>query len=211
MKVITLLNSKGGVGKTTLAINLSHLLAGKKLLVDADPQASLSDWYDLFAAIPHLDYECVEATKRGALQSACDMGCELDYNYCVIDTPGKIHDLTGAALGFSDLVIIPIQPSPLDVWATVDSLDLVRAARKANPKLNAALVINKAIANSTITQDIRNAVAEIDPSLTLANTVIHGRLSFVRSINEGKTIFYMRDNAAIQEIHNLFNELEAYL
>lgn len=211
MKVITLLNSKGGVGKTTLAINIAHLLTGKKLLIDADPQASLSDWHNLFSTPASIEYECVEATKRGALQSAYDMGAALDYNYAVIDTPGKMHDLTGAALGFSDLVIVPIQPSPLDVWATVDSLDLVRAARRANPKLNAIIVINKAIPNSTLQKDIRDAIAEIDPLLCLAQTIIHGRLSYVRSINKGKNVFYMRDHCAVNEISNLHKELEAYL
>lgn len=210
VKVITFLNNKGGTGKSTLCLNLAQsialrLPAAKLLLVDADTQGSLRNWHDI---IPRqLDLVC--ADKRQALWSAKRMAEQIKVDYLLIDTPGKINEVTSAALTITNLAIIPIKPSPLDIWATIDTIDLLKCAMIANPFLKGLFVINQAVVHSTINADIAEALqdADAEQEIDLAPLVIHGRVAFARSINSGHTIFESGDQSGINEIKLLTNEV----
>jgi chromosome partitioning protein len=217
MKTISFINQKGGVGKTTLCANIGYGLefVGSVgipfIYVDADPQGSLRDWHNS----EHNDNrsQLVIADTRQSLLSAHRVAQQANYEYMLIDTPGKIAEITGAALTLSDYVIIPIQPSALDVWATIDSIDLVRAAMSAKPSLKACFVINRAIKNSKLNMELLGAIADADPegSIPVCQTIIHGRVIYARSMNEGQTVFEHPDEQAETEITELtqfiYNEL----
>lgn len=218
MKVITFLNSKGGVGKTTLTANVGYgLMAGKAqkdwpkiILVDADPQGSLRDWHDTKSTMS-LDVQRYEtlicADSRQSLLSSHRVAKESGHDYMLIDTAGKLHAIAGAALSVTNLVVIPLQPSALDVWATIDSIDLVRAAMQANSGLRAVFVINQAIANSTLNSEVLDAIKESAPEIPIADQIIFGRVAYARSSNAGTTVYHTRDHQACSEITELTSQL----
>ena len=123
--VIALLNQKGGVGKTTIASNLGKGLNRKEksvLLIDSDPQGSLRDWNEAsdgkVLPVVGLDRETLP-TDLQAIKAG--------YDIIIIDGAPQIARLNAAAIKATDLVIIPVTPSPYDVWACADLVDLIKA------------------------------------------------------------------------------------
>jgi chromosome partitioning protein len=157
--IIGVLNRKGGVGKTTVAINLAAMVAiagGRVLLVDADPQQSAVAWAGardrdpLFAVIgmakPTLHRDLPAIAK--------------DYDFVLIDGAPAVNDLGRAAVLASDLILIPVQPSPYDVWASAETVQLIREAREFSSKIRAAFLINRVIANTAIARDLGRALTQ---------------------------------------------------
>lgn len=218
MKVITFLNTKGGVGKTTLCSNISYaLMAGKPqkdwpkiIMVDADPQGSLRDWHDTKQG-GHPDIQRYEtlicANSRQSLLSSYRVAKESGHDYMLIDTAGKLHEIAGAALSVTNLVVMPLQPSALDVWATIDSIDLVNAAMNANQNLKAVFVINQAIPNSGLNKEVLDAISEAAPEIPIADQIVFGRVAYARAANAGSTVFHTRDHQASGEIAELTKQL----
>src|SRR5262245_44810141 len=142
--IIGVLNQKGGVGKTTIALNIAAVLAkagGRVLLVDADPQASALAWSAAREAEPL--FPVVGMAKPTLHRDR--QGIATDYSAVVIDGAPWVKELGRAAILASDTVIIPVQPSPYDVWATADTVRLVEEARQYKDKLGAVFVINRKI------------------------------------------------------------------
>lgn len=205
MPVIALVGNKGGAGKTTLSVNLAAGLArqGKSAMLDADPQGSSLQWRafadddkapDVFQAIEDL------GTQTRELSSA--------YQYVIVDCPPSVHaPQTNAVLQVCDLAIIPVQPSPMDLWATVHIERAISQARENNPALLAVLVINQLESRTTLSKIVREALAEI--ALPVAVTSIRRRAIYRTSILEGKSIFDVgkRGQDAANELDQLINEV----
>lgn len=214
MKVISFMNHKGGVGKTTLVVNLARGIyldddPRSIMLVDADPQGSLRDWQNASdEKMSGLDV--IGADRRQSLLGAEAIAQNNMAGYMLIDTPGDINEIHGAAISISDLIVIPVRPSPWDVWATMDMINLVRNAMPANPKLKAMFVLNQAIPNCTINKEVIEALKEFE-EIKLINSAIAHRVSFAKVVNSGQTVYESKDNLAIKECDNVITELLAYL
>lgn len=212
MKTITFINSKGGTGKSTLCANIERAISSpapftQTILIDADPQGTLRDWHNVKEGSPRCRLIC--ADTRQSLHTAIRLAESSEINYALVDTPGHLGQVTGAAISMSDFVIIPIQPSPLDVWSTIDMIDIVKAAMQSNPSLQSLFVINRATPNCKLTTDLLGAILEADPeqSILIFGKPIHNRVAFARAASTGQTIFDLKDDLAKTEISLLTDEI----
>jgi chromosome partitioning protein len=205
MPVIALVGNKGGAGKTTLCINLASALSDRDstIVLDADPQRSSLNWHAIAqgaSAFPVLAAsENVAATADGHAERA---------HYLVIDCPPSVHSQqTSDALAQADLALIPVQPSPLDLWASVQIEAEVDRARQTNPNLRALLVINQLEPRTRLSRLMRDALAEVN--LPAAETAIRRRMVYRNSVIQGCSVLDVgsQGGAAAQEIRQLTDEM----
>ncbi|MDE3188299.1 MAG: AAA family ATPase [Acidobacteriota bacterium] len=202
---IAILNQKGGVGKTTLAVNLAASLsrAGSRvLLIDADPQGSALDWAAARQSEPLFP---VAGLPKPTLHR--DLGqLGQGYDYIIIDGPPRVADLARSAIMAADLVLIPVQPSPYDVWAADEVVKLLDEARIFKPGLQAAFVVNRKIVNTALGRDVRDALATYSPPALGA--AICQRIMFAESAAQGLAVYEVEpDGPAASEIEALREEI----
>lgn len=205
MPVIALVGNKGGAGKTTLSVNLAAGIAEQTSIavVDADPQGSAYQWSVFNSAENAIPV--FEATEQLEDQSQQLLK---EYQYVIFDCPPSVHaPQTKAVLEFSNIAVIPVQPSPIDLWATVHIEEAVTRARETNPALYAMLVINQLEPRTTLSRLVRDALTEI--SLPVADTALRRRAIYRSSALEGKSIFDMgrRGQDAAEELKQLIREI----
>jgi len=208
-KVIAILNQKGGVGKTTLAIHIATAIArrGRKvLLLDADPQNSALDWAAAREGQPLFP---VVALPKSSIHKELPTLTE-KFDVVVIDGPPRVHDVARSAIMASDLVLIPVQPSPYDVWASKEIMDLLNEATVYKPALKKAFVINRKITNTAIGRDVTDALSEYP--VPVLKTTIGQRIAFAESATRGLTVFELDpEMLAAQEMSQLADEAESLL
>jgi len=208
-KVIAILNQKGGVGKTTLAVHIATALARKNrkvLLVDADPQGSALDW----AAARHGEptFPVVGLPKSSIHKELPALA--KDYDIVLIDGPPRVYDVARSAIMASDLVLVPVQPSPYDVWAAKEIIDLLNEATVYKPTLQKAFIINRKIVNTAIGRDVAEALSSYP--IPVLQTAICQRVAFAESATKGLTVYEIDpDMLAAQEMNQLAAEVEEML
>lgn len=204
--IIGVLNQKGGVGKTTLSVNIAAALArtGKRvLLIDADPQGSALDWAAAREGDPL--FAVVGLPKPSIHKELPLIGKE--YDHIVIDGPPRVTDLARSAIMASDVVLIPVQPSPYDIWAADEVVKLIQEASVFKENLKSVFVINRKIANTAIGRDVREAL-EAYGLPTLEASIVQ-RVAFAEAAAVGKAIYEQdRDGVASQEIEAVVGELQ---
>jgi chromosome partitioning protein len=205
MPVVALLSNKGGVGKTTLSVNIASAMhrLGKALLLDADPQQSAYQWR---ALSDYADMVPVANASDDLVASIAEY--QDQHDYLLIDCPPSVQsEQTQAALVHSDWVIIPVLPSPLDLWASVKIEAEIDKAREMNPDLQAMLVINQLEPRTLLSQAIRNATAEL--TMRTAQTSIYRRMVYRNTVLEGRSVFDAgaAGRAAAKELSELLKEI----
>ena len=209
MFIIGLLNQKGGVGKTTLAVHLADAFSrrGKRvLLVDADPQGSALDWAAARQGSVRFPVAGLPRKSIHKELTALSTG----YEIVVIDGPPRVYDVAKSAVMASDLILIPVQPSPYDVWAAKEIVDLIQEVEIAKPLLKSAFVVNRKIANTALGRDVIDALASY-PVPVLESSVCQ-RIAFAESAALGQTVLGETPvSIAESEINTLVDEIEELL
>jgi chromosome partitioning protein len=204
--IIGVLNRKGGVGKTTIAVNVAATLAVagvRVLLVDADPQASALSWSSLRERDPLF---AVVGMARATLHHDIPR-IAAKFDAVIIDGGPGVNDVGRAAILASDLVLIPVQPSPYDVWAAADTVQQIREARRFRPGLKAAFIINRKVANTTISRQAMITLAQSEDLPVLA-TALNQRVIYAESAAHGLAVIEVAPNSeAAREMGNLVRQI----
>lgn len=175
-RVITIAQQKGGAGKTTLAAHLAvawHELGEKVALVDIDPQGSLSQWFALREAHLGKGNTGVGLTQITGWRASAEIDrLKRDHSLIVVDSPPHAQTDAKIAVRAANLVVIPVQPSPLDVWATRPTVELA-----ASEKVPVLLVMNRVPSRSLVTEDMVAALGQIKAELATARLGNRGSLA----------------------------------
>lgn len=207
-QVISILNQKGGVGKTTLAVHLATAFARTKksvLLVDADPQGSALDWAAARRGEPL--FPVVGLPKKSIHKELPALSG--NYDFVIIDGPPRVNEVATSAIMASDLVLVPVQPSPYDVWAAKEIIDLMNESDAFRPNIKRAFVINRKIVNTAIGRDVVSALSEYP--IPVLETAISQRVAYAESAAQGLTVFDLDAVPATNEMDQLVKEIKGLL
>lgn len=204
MKLLTVASQKGGTGKTTLcghlAVQAERVGAGPVALVDTDPQGSLSDWSHARAAATPAFVQSEIATLERDLVHLRDAGFEL----VIVDTPPAVSFAIMEVVRLSDLVLVPVRPSPHDLSAAGATADLVEGLGK--PLL---FVVSAASPRARITAEAASALSHHG---AVASTIVSFRSDFASSMIDGRTVMELpRATRSCDEIESLWSDLERRL
>jgi len=200
-KVITVAQQKGGAGKTTVTTHIAVALSQKGnrvSIVDIDPQGSTGHWHNVREEKLGEGYTGLTFTSVSGWRVASEISrLRKQSDYIVIDSPPHTETEARTAIRSADLVIIPVQPSPTDLWATQATLNLAKAE-----KVPVRVVLNRVPANSRLAQTIAAQLPE------LAETTLGNRVLFAASLMEGRTATEVDPSStAAQEIKALVKEI----
>lgn len=206
MLVISVLGQKGGSGKTTISINLARglqLSGASVIVIDTDKQGSSRDWH---------------STNEGGLFPVIgmDRANTLDkdiknlgnFDIAIIDGSPQLKDMAIACVKVSNIILIPIQPSQLDIWATSDLLELISERKLINEDLKVAFIVNRQISGSKAKKEIKEILAETGYKFFENST--YQRMDYINTIANGKTVFESSGKAK-EEMTQIVNELMEFI
>lgn len=209
-KIVTIAQQKGGTGKTTLSAHLAVAWAdgGNRsvALLDVDPQGSLGEWFEARETAlgeQGAGLEFRTASGWGARREAQRLARVHDF--VVVDTPPHADLDAKPAIESADLVVIPVQPTPMDLWATRTTLDMLSSSGLAG-----VIVLNRLPARGRLAGEMVEAMTGMGGDI--AASALGNRVAFAECLGRGLTVLDRGGNAkAVAEIKALADELRARL
>jgi chromosome partitioning protein len=205
-RIVTIAQQKGGAGKTTVSVHLAvawSRMKGKSVaLVDVDPQGSLGEWFEARERTLGEDKAGLEfrtASGWGARREAQRL--TRDYDFVVVDTPPHADLDAKPAIEAADLVIVPVQPTPVDLWATRSTLELL--SDRGPPGV---IVLNRVPPRGRLTGEMIAAIEEFGGDI--AKSTLGNRILYAACLGEGMTVMEMaRTGKAAAEVDALAREI----
>lgn len=202
---VAAVNPKGGTGKTTIGVHLAvaaHRDGHEVALVDADPQGSALDWH---RRTPD-DYDGPDVGRIDAGTAVSSALRGIGGDLIVLDAPARLDDRTGRILSSSDLALVPVRPSGLDLWGTAEFLDVLNDHVGRN--LSGAFVASQSDVRTSLSDELEGALSGLGLPLLDGLTL---RVSYARSLSEGKTVLDGDDATAADEVRALWNDVQDLL
>lgn len=194
MKIITVAHQKGGVGKTTLALNLAFCFAdsARVAVTDTDLQGSINSLGQILTGI---DLVAPEDVLAGSVSG---------YDLLVIDTPPYLTNRLPDLFAISDFVLVPTKAGILDTMAVRATVAMLQESIKKKPNLKAGIVLNMVMSRTSLTSEVRDVLSEF--AIPVLPTMIHQRVSYTRSpVTNG--VFESDDEKAKDEIQALATDI----
>lgn len=203
--IISVLNQKGGVGKTTIALSLAAYLSKKSkvLVIDADPQNSSTNWY------LSNDEEEVKFTVTSLSHKKIHLEIEeikKEYDYIVIDGPPRTTEVVRSCILSSDLILIPCTPSVYDIWASQETVKIIEEALSFKENIEYTFLINKKIVKTAIGRDAVKTLRDL--KVPILKSHICQRVAFAEAAAQGKTVLDIEPKGKSSlEIEKLIKEI----
>jgi chromosome partitioning protein len=202
MRVVAVLNQKGGSGKTTIATNLARAMQLRGLavcLIDADPQGTAAEWAARRDETPPV-YSAHKPTIHKDLPAL-----SASFDACVIDGAPAIADLATSAVKAAGLVLVPVRPSAPDIWAAGDIIDVVRARQKATGGPDVAFVVSQQVPRSNLASSVEDALGSYDVDVLPSRT--SSRVAYAEALGAGLSVLDTSSPKAAAEIRALTTDV----
>jgi len=205
--ILAVMSQKGGCGKTTLSLNLAAALAreGRKvLLIDADPQQTAQDWAAIRSTPP--SFQVVGLSKPVLHRDLPKLAA--DYDDVVIDGAPRNYEVARSAIAAADYVLIPVQPSGADFWASRETVQLVKEAHDFKETQKSAFVISRRIGRTVMSRNIQEALAGFELPILKSSTT--QRVIYAEAMTGGSTVIEAQPyGEASLEIKRIMKEVQA--
>jgi chromosome partitioning protein len=206
MKIVALLNEKGGAGKSTVAINLAcalHRQGRNVVLIDSDPQGTVRDWREASPEGADLPPVVVLDRPDMLLSGIKTIAAEI----AVIDTPAKAEKMAANVVRISDIAIIPVQPSGADVWASAAAVKLIQSKRDVGGEIEAAFLATRVSSSTNLSREIKKGEWN-EYGIDMLDQTVSNRVSYAQALTDGVSIYETRDGRARAEIDLIIQEME---
>ena len=205
MKIIAVLNEKGGTGKSTVATNLATALHRRRqrvVLVDADPQATARDWRE--ASPDGANLPPVIALDRPQMLSSI---ATLAADVVIIDTPAKAESMAAGVVRIAHTALLVIQPSGADLWASAATVKLIRQKLDLGGSLDAAFLVNRTSPSTKLSRLVKSGDWN-EYGLDQLDAMLGNRAAFASALTDGVSVYDLPDMAARSEVDAVVAELE---
>jgi len=206
--ILSIISQKGGSGKTTIALNIAGCVAAKKqrvLLVDADDQGSALAWLEMRETEPEF---AVIGMPTGSLHRDLPKIAS-DYDLTIIDCPPRLQKIARSAITASTGVLIPVAPSPLDIWAAEEIVNLVQEVQEFQ-SVKAAMLMNRKIVGTALSKEVQKGLGAF--GLPVLKAALSQRVAFAEAMISGQTVQdYQRNSKAAKEAEKLTKEVLRWL
>jgi chromosome partitioning protein len=208
-RIIAVVNQKGGAGKTTISLNLAAALAdtgARVLLIDADPQHTASDWSAVREKAP--PFVLIGLPQPVLHRDVPKLAA--DYDYVVIDGPPRNYEVTRSAIAAADLVLIPVQPSGADFWASRETVKLAQEAHAFKETQKSVLMVSRRKGQTALGRDIREALASFEIPILEAD--VPDRIAYAEVMTAGTTMIESQPKGpGAQDFRTLLAEIQGLL